>query len=184
MKTKKRKVLGIVICIIAVVCGVMGIRTHMDKNTEQDTSWLEQIAQDGIPTVAVSNTDAKAGQKVKVPVYVVSNPGILGMTLSLSYDESIMQLVNVQEGEAFKDVLDMNYSKQLKSGCTFLWDGEDITTDQILDGKILILEFKILKSAPVGKSPIVLLCDTDGVVDRDIQPIDLRLENGSVTIRD
>ena len=148
------------------------------KNEER----IKQADQEGIPAVIVSNANARPGDKITVTATIVNNPGILGMSMTLSYDENVMRLIEVENGDAVKDVLNLSSSNELKSGCIFLWDGENITSEQIIDGEILTMEFEINESAPIGKSPVLLISDKDGIVDNDLEPKDLTIDNGFVTI--
>ena len=104
------------------------------------------------------------------------------MSFVLSYDETALKLVKAENGEAVKDVLDMSQSKELTDGCIFLWDGEQITSDETKDGEILNLEFEVLNSAPEGKTPIRLIGEEDGVVDNDLKTVELAIDDGYVSI--
>lgn len=134
------------------------------------------------PTLIVSDVNAKKGDQVDVAVMVVSNPGILGMTATLSFDESAMSLVSVEEGDAFEGVLEMTSSATLENGCVFLWDGLDIEPEQISDGEILHLKFQIADSAPVGKYPVALILDDGGTYDRELSTIDVTAECGYISV--
>lgn len=52
------------------------------------------------PTITVDSTTAKAGTSVTVDVSVKDNPGILGMTLNVKYDDGLT-LTTGQSGDAF-----------------------------------------------------------------------------------
>lgn len=135
------------------------------------------------PALVAGDAEASAGEEVTVDVLVIKNPGILGMCFSLFYNEDVMVLKKVEEGEAFKDILDFSMSGKLQNGCRFLWDGIDIESDQIKDGRILQLTFAIKEDAPNGKYPITLLADNNGTVDRNLQTVDLYVDCSYVTIR-
>ncbi|CDE00523.1 cohesin domain protein [Roseburia sp. CAG:471] len=149
---------------------------------EENTEKMEKASNNKIPSIIISNAKAKQGDKVTIGVSLVNNPGILGMTLNLSFDDTVLKLTGAEEGEAFEGILDMNHSKTLENGCVFLWDGENLTTDQIQDGEILKLEFEVLKNAPEGKTQVVLTKDEDGTVDQNLEVVDPIIENGFITI--
>ena len=152
------------------------------EEVDENANRIEQAVQNGFPVIVVSNEKAKPGDKIVVTATLVNNPGILGTSVTLSYDDSVMSLVSAKSGEAFSDVLTMSHSKKLESGCVFLWDGENLADDEILDGTILTLEFQISKSAPAGKTPVMLINAEDSTVDRDLQSVKLVSENGFITI--
>lgn len=152
------------------------------EEVDENANRIEQAVQNGFPVIVVSNEKAKPGDKVVVTATLVNNPGVLGTSVTLSYDNSVMTLISAKNGEAFSDVLTMSHSKKLESGCVFLWDGENLTDDEIVDGTILTLEFQISESAPSGKAPILLINAEDSTVDRDLQSVELVSENGFITI--
>lgn len=145
---------------------------------------IEQARKNKIPTIVVSDKSAKAGDTVLVKATIVNNPGVLGMSLTLSYDESALKLTNVKCGDAFAEVLNMSSSKELGTGCIFLWDGEYLKADQIQDGDILLMEFQVLESAPVGKTPVLLISDMDSTVNNDLEILDIAMENGFITVEE
>lgn len=157
--------------------------TDTETNTEDENKdRIEQAEKNEFPAIVVSNEQAKPGQTVVVKVTLVNNPGILGTSMTLSYDESAMTLLKAENGEAFNNVLTMSRSKQLGNGCVFLWDGEDVSENEIFDGTILTLEFQIAESAQAGKVPVLLISTEGGTVNRELGNVDLVCENGVITI--
>ena len=134
------------------------------------------------PTFVVRNVVVNAGDTITVAINVKNNPGILAMTLSLAYDESVMELVSATNGEALS-TLTMTPSKTLSSGCKFAWDGVKITEEDIIDGEILVLTFAISESAVSGSYDIVVSYTEGDIYDNDINPLSFEIENGTVTIK-
>lgn len=133
--------------------------------------------------LAVGNVSAGSGDtEVVVPVVLRNNPGMLGMILTVSYEENVMSLVNAESGEAVEGVLQFTAAGKLQSGCNFLWDGLDLTDSQIRDGTLLLLTFHISEDAPAGSYPISVIYQDGNVVDRDLQPLSPAIQNGSLTI--
>lgn len=104
-------------------------------------------------------------REIKVNVVLKNNPGILGMALTAYYDENNLELQDVENGEAFKNILDLTSSKKTKSGIRFLWDGIELSQNDIKDGTILIMKFKVNKNAQSGKYPITLKCSDGDIVN-------------------
>lgn len=138
---------------------------------------------DGTFALAVGNVSAGSGDtEVVVPVVLRNNPGMLGMILTVSYEENVMSLVNAESGEAVEGVLQFTAAGKLQSGCNFLWDGLDLTDSQIRDGTLLLLTFHISENAPAGSYPISVIYQDGNVVDRELQPLSPAIQNGSLTI--
>ena len=123
---------------------------------------------------------ASAGQKnVQVPISISDNPGIIGMVLRISYDESVMTLKSGKNGDALGS-LAMTTPGNLESGCRFGWDGTDAVAG---DGEILILTFDIKDTAAAGIYDIQISYDKGDIFDGDYNDITFELQKGSITIQ-
>ncbi len=134
------------------------------------------------PTFVVQSVTADAGDTVTVAINVKNNPGILAMTLSLTYDDSALDLTNASNGNALS-MLTMTSSKTLSSGCKFAWDGVEITEDDITDGEILVLTFVVSDNASSGSYDIVISYNEGDIYDNDINILSFDIENGSITVK-
>ena len=148
----------------------------------QNDEKISLVSQSDIPTVIIPKVQAKSGDKVELEVQIINNPGILGMSLTLSYDESIVKLIEIENGKAVEEALSLTYSKKLADGCVFLWDGLEILPDQIKDGELMTLKFEVLETDFVGTVPIVLIAAERGTFDNDLNNINLVVENGEIII--
>lgn len=133
-------------------------------------------------TIEVGSVTAQPGQQAVIPITLSHNPGMLGLILSLHYDDTLMTLTGVENGTAVKDTLVLTPAGQLTSGCSFLWDGVDLTDEQIQDGELLLLRFDISVDAPAGSSVISITCRTGDAVDRDLKPLTPVLKGGTLTV--
>lgn len=135
------------------------------------------------PSLSVSSANAKAGSKsVAVSVSVRNNPGILGMKLTLSYDDSVLTLQNASNGAAFDGVLTMTKPRTYQNGCNFVWDGIELSPDDVKDGEILTLVFDVADSAAAGTYPVRVFYANKGIVDEKLNPITLTVTNGSIRV--
>ena len=151
----------------------------VDDSSSDSTNERE----DNTPVVVVDKITASAGDEVQVAVKIKNNPGVLGMTLSLYYDESKCTLESVTNGSAVEGVLNLTPSKTLGSGVRFVWDGIEITPEDVKNGDILVLTFKIDNNAIEGKIPLTLKCFDGDVIDNDLNNIPLIVENGYINIK-
>ena len=149
-------------------------------NTAEET---EQPAQNGF-ALLVDEANAFAGDKnVTVRIQVKDNPGILGMRLSVSYDESALTLMGASNGDAVSKVLTLTKAKTLHSGCNFVWDGIEIGAADIKDGTVLELQFQVSDSAAAGKYPITIRYNSDDIVDNDLRSLSPQIQNGYISIK-
>lgn len=136
----------------------------------------------GAVTISADNVFAKPGNDVQVIVRVNNNPGILGMTLSAYFDDVNLHLMSVENGSAFKNILELTPSKVLDNGAKFLWDGIELQDEDVHNGDILIMNFKVSDSAPKGKYPITLKYFENDIVDKDLRSISPEIINGYITV--
>lgn len=99
--------------------------------------------------ISVESKNAVPGGKVSIDVKIKNNPGILGATLQISYDEGLT-LTEVAGGDAFS-YLTLTKPSKLNSNCKFIWDGQDCKEEDIKDGTILTLTFEVSKDVQTKK---------------------------------
>jgi len=134
-----------------------------------------------VTQIAVSDASASAGDEVKVTLSISSNPGITGMTLSLTYDESVMELTNIEKGSALNE-LTFTVPKNLKSGCQFPWDAESVDAEKATNGDFLTLTFKVADNATEGSYDIKFSYVPGAIIDNDLNPVNVQIENGTLTV--
>ena len=151
-----------------------------DKAENVDTSKVSKVTNGGT-VVSVGTVHAQQGeQRVAVPVSIKENPGVMGMTISVSYDEKALTLVGAENGEAFADVLSMTHSRNYASGCLFTWDGIELGAEDVKDGTILTLYFDVAPDAS-GLNAIAVRSGSPAF-DADLNEVDLVIEDGNVVV--
>ncbi len=142
-----------------------------------------QEPDDGLFKLVVGDVSAKAGAKgVEVPIVVKNNPGMLGMIISVTYDNSLA-LVSAENGEAVSGVLTLTKPGSFASGCSFVWDGQELNDSDIKDGTVLLLKFDISESASAGKHAIMLSYDEGDIVDAELNDLSPELVSGGIVIQ-
>ena len=151
-----------------------------DGGDSGDNGDVEEVT---TPTFVVATANASAGAtSVSVPVSIVKNPGILGMTLVVSYDESAMTLVNSANGDA-TSMLSFTKPKRYKSGSIFTWYGEALAEDEVVDGEVLVLTFNISADAADGTYPVEVSYTDGDIFDADLSSVNIAVKNGSIVIK-
>ena len=135
------------------------------------------------PTFVVGNVSASAGQTVTVPVSIVNNPGLLGIGLKVTYDDSALTLKKGATGSAVSEVLTFTPPKNLVSGCKFGWDGLEISQDQTKDGQVLLLTFEVKSNASAKTYPVSITYNANDVFDNDMNSISVDVKNGGITVK-
>ena len=131
------------------------------------------------PTIEIASVTVAPGEKqVAISISVKDNPGITGLQATLQYSSDVLTLVQAKSGDAFAD-LEFTHSKDLVSGCKFMWDSAEIKDEDVLDGEFLILIFDISESATSGDYGIIF---TVKAYDNDFNFFNLSTTGGKVTV--
>ena len=135
------------------------------------------IAFDVIIAHEVAETDAQiviesnrvvVGNTLRLEVLLKNNPGIQGIMGQLKFDESVMTLVNVENGTLLTD---------LDVGINLLWSADAETME---DGVLCVLEFQIAENAPAGEYIVAFVMES--VLDENEEPVQLHVVFGTVTV--
>lgn len=156
-----------------------GTYTNVTANTVVTATYIVNTE----PTLVVSKVNAAPGaSEVIVAISIRNNPGILGMTLTVSYDESALTMTGASNGDAVSKILTLTKAKILHSGCNFVWDGQEISEEDIVDGEVLIMTFSVSGTAAAGDYPITISYNATDIVNADLSVISPAIRNGCVTI--
>ena len=183
-------------CEVSTIALVKGENTFSFDGTAKDTTFKAFLtdgrfrplcptitfAADDQCRITVSQVSAHPGDTgIVVSASVQNNPGILGMTLTLSYDKNALTLKSAAKGEAVS-ALSMTSPGVLTSPCNFVWDGQELSASDIKDGTIMTLTFDIPPGASKGTYPISLTYTSGDIIDNDLSPVDVSIHNGSITV--
>ncbi len=135
-----------------------------------------------VPSIWLASVMAKSGDsEVKIPINISNNPGVLGITLKLEYDESSLELLDVIHGEALQE-LTFTPPGIMNSGCQMLWDGEYVNPEEVTNGEIAILCFSVRDNTPKGDYEISVRNIGD-IIDNDLSPVEFAIIPGCITIK-
>ncbi len=135
------------------------------------------------PTIVVESVTAGAGDTVEVLVDLYSNPGILGMTLKLGFNDEAMTLAKVEKGTALSEMTFTSpKGEALKNGCELPWDAEEVLPEDVTNGNILKLTFEISDTAEIGDYDVTLSYNNGAIIDNDMLPVNIAIINGKVSI--
>lgn len=144
-----------------------------------------EYSEDKNVIIKANTTYGYPGEVVDFTVDLKNNPGILGIVLSLEYDESAMNLLEVENGEAVSDILTLTTSKMLNSGVRFVWDGLDLSSKDIKDGTLLTLKFEIFDDVTIGKRfPLKLSYNSGDIVNSDLNEINPQIIQAYIEIEE
>ena len=168
MKTKKYffKLISIVIAVVVIVSTfAVSIVNALEEGT-----------------IEISKPTGKVGETVDVTFAINNNPGLVGMALNVTFDDSVLQLITVNDG----GVLGANAHKpELENPYTLSWSNDTMRTNITDNGTIVTLSFLIKETAQKGNSyEIKASYDYDNydIYDVDSNPVKFNIVNGYVNV--
>lgn len=133
--------------------------------------------------ISVENKTVLPGEEVSVDVFVQNNPGILGLTLEFEYDEGLT-LTDAVAGEAFS-YLTMTKPGKFVSPCRFTWDGQECSEEDVKDGTILTLTFKVADDMKEGGNLGVSVTVPNGdAYDNELNELAINTMAGNISVQD
>ena len=107
-------------------------------------------------TVTVENGSGSSGSTAQVPIVITNNCGMVSMSLTITYDESILTLVEVKDTGLIGGAL---HSDDLSSPYQLSWANDTADKDIQENGTVAILVFEIAENAPKGEYPVSVSYD-------------------------
>ena len=163
---------------------VDGNKQYLSPRTEDGYVSVTEGEASGGCAICVSQTSAMPGDTVLVNVTVKNNPGILGATLKLTWDDGLTLTKKAQCGAAF-EALDLTAQKKLSSPYNLVWYAQDLAPEDIKDGVIATLEFAVSPQAKAGEQLAVgVSYDPEDLIDRQRGTVGCRVLDGGVFVSD
>ena len=120
------------------------------------------------------------GKTVDLNLVILENPGILGATITVSWDENLT-LVADASGEAFNHMTYTSPSRYVASGTNFVWFGNEV--EEAIDGAILTLTFKVSETAQNNDILPVRVSYTYGdIIDQNDNDVTLNITDGHIRV--
>ncbi len=137
----------------------------------------------GTLIVTADRKSAVIGETVDVDVRIKNNPGIIGAALLISFDDELT-LVDASLGEAFR-MMSMTKPGAFTSPCRFVWDTQSLSEEDIVDGVILTLTFKVSDKVHSGDSFTVgVEAERDSFVTGTLKKLQPTTSDGRVDVYD
>ena len=142
------------------------------------------VAADSVTTLTLSSVTAFPGTTISMDITIKDNPGILGATLSIAYDEGLT-LTAIEAGDAFSALTLTKPGNLSANPFNLVWDGQELEDDDIKDGVIATLTFEVSDSAEAGNSLGVRMSyKNGGIVDNNLSTVNVETVDGEVSVID
>ncbi len=129
--------------------------------------------------LTVSSPEALPGETVEVDVSMTNNPGISSAELIPVYDKTALELIDVNLNRS----VFVGHIELTENGEVLL--AEDITRNEVSDGILFTLVFRVLDTAKNGESEVTLSYEEEGFIHkRDrVGGLKYKIVPGSVGIK-
>lgn len=121
------------------------------------------------PIINVSTVYGLPGDTVTVSVSLANNPGIRAVTLKPVYDDSVLELVNIEQNTT-------NFPGNFEVGVNVVWAA---SADNANNGEFITMIFKVLDGAE-GSSVVSLTYDEGDICNSDEEDVRFAVMPGSV----
>ena len=129
--------------------------------------------------VSAASLQGSAGSTIAVPITIDENPGIIGINLSLGYDESRLKLVKVEPGEILDgSAISQNY---MKNPYRLSLSNDTSTTNIERTGVLVTAYFEILTGAGEGDTDIELIFEE--AFDKNLDEVTFDTVNGGIHVQ-
>ncbi len=134
-------------------------------------------------TVTVESKSSRAGGTVQVPVTISNNPGVVSMSFTITYDESVLTLIEVKDTELISGAL---HSDNLSSPYQLTWANDTVREDIIENGTVAVLVFKIADNTADGDYSVSVSYDYENydIINYNGSSVYFNTVEGVVSIRD
>lgn len=129
-----------IISVLLVLCLITGICT---SQLSVSAKTVEKSK------ITVGTVSAVSGDTVVVPITMIENPGIMALTVSITYDSDILEYVSFYIGEIVYDYMVVDHPD--KNLIRFVSCERQ---DKTANGALIRLKFKVKDTAEAGLTPI------------------------------
>jgi len=132
--------------------------------------------------IAVDQAEALPGEFVDVKIKATTNPGVVGLTLTVNYDSGLV-LEAVTDGGKLGTYV--GEPENFESGYKLAWVNDTATQNFIATGIIATLRFRVATTATAGDKNITLsLADSYDAMNYDLEAVATEFTAGKITVAD
>ena len=173
----------------------ISVTVDTDSTLDVDLQQVQFNTQSGIITItdttpndsaviSVGTMKATAGTQIEVPIRIHNNPGLVAMLLTVSYDASILTLLNAEDGGLFGDGNAYFGNDNADNPYVLMWEDALSQSNHTADGVLATLTFAVSEDAAEGQTAISLLLDEESTFAVDLTAVDIEMRNGLITVED
>lgn len=121
-----------------------------------------------------------ADQEVTLDLVFSNNPGIIGTTINFSFDTAALELVKVEDKQAFAGWLGWNGTGNKTN--TIAWLDDSADSNNTFNGVAATVTLKVKASAAKGNYPVTLTVQDGSTVNADMADVAINLVDATVSV--
>ncbi len=121
-----------------------------------------------------------ADQEVTLDLVFSNNPGIIGTTINFSFDTAALELVKVEDKQAFAGWLGWNGTGNKTN--TIAWLDDSADSNNTFNGVAATVTLKVKASATKGNYPVTLTVQDGSTVNADMADVAINLVDATVSV--
>ncbi len=171
---------------VAVTCTVGEISNYDEEDLIFDLVAGKVVVKAAIdedaPQIYIDNVTARAGERISVPIRLKNNPGITGMRVFVDYDDSVLTLVDKEDGGLLSSMSSSFSPSFATKPYQMQWSSG--TKDVAEDGVVITLIFDVAEDAELNDYTISISYDEDEIFNTKFENVDFAVKEGVVSVID
>ena len=142
-----------------------------------------QTFAEGAPAFSAGSAEANPGDTVEIPILIENNPGIVALSVSVSFDRNVLTLQNASSDGSVFPAAGITFGGTYDTDTfNILWEDGTSTVNNTSSGLIATLTFLVSEDAPVGETVVSVGYASSSVVDVNLNDVAFETVNGVVTV--
>lgn len=130
------------------------------------------------PSLIVGNETAAAGDtRIDLMVEIENNPGVVGLTVRMEYDDTVLTATRAGTELAF-DELSFQKPAKYKNGCKLIFYAAEV--EEVLDGEAFYIRFNVSEDAAPGTYPVKIIIEQ--ALNVQSEDVELFVIDGSIVV--
>ena len=152
------------------------MQEELQRNYDNVAAADELTATLTSPAAVVGGAD----QEVTLDLVFSNNPGIIGTTINFSFDTAALELVKVEDKQAFAGWLGWNGTGNKTN--TIAWLDDSADSNNTFNGVAATVTLKVKASAAKGNYPVTLTVQDGSTVNADMADVAINLVDATVSV--
>ena len=118
-------------------------------------------------------------EEVTVPIILSNNPGMVSMTLTVEYDDSVLELCAVNDKDVFPGAM---HSDKMATPYVLTWANDTAGANIYENGVIAELVFKVISEEEIDSTEVRIgySKENEDILDYDLQVVDINVASGVI----